>query len=393
MRAALLALTFVMAVPVFSPSESQKSSPPSAAAATGALAVEAQSPPQPAPAAHDDGTSVATAIAQILATDGSNFELIRGPLIEEMQGSKRWHVAVPVPGFDCSLLTFGPERQNQDFVGCAADVSAAKGESTYSTIAKTLAEQLRTMEYSCRTPAEAGKPAADLEEITKHKTIHQLFCSRGVYEPFVVLSFQRYVSPKDGFLVRLNVNSSPISRDAMPAPSTPANLPQPTVAPQPSPAVAQPAPSLNGDWSCDPSSYRCKKASVTVLGDQFTASVDTGEYPDAQHRCNSPDKHCIWSLSGTVKGLGIHGVATQFSVHGEPSNCDSPTTSHSFDAKLSDDGQRITIRTEVTYYSGIPENASPKEKPVCHDVRLNRVESVLMILSRSGQKEGTTERP
>jgi hypothetical protein len=124
---------------------------------------------------------------------------------------------------------------------------------------------------------------------------------------------------------------------------------------------------------------------VNVSGNQFTASIDIGEFRGAQHRCNSPDKHCTWSLTGTLDGLGIRGAATQFSVHGDPSNCDSPATSHAFDAKLSDDGQRLTIRTEITYYSGIPGKTSSKEKPVCQEVRFGRVESVLMTLKRSGQ--------
>jgi hypothetical protein len=406
---ALLALTFVLAVAAYSQNEGQKSSQASATATTGgshsapatAEAIEPltpkpgpQSPPQSAPSAHDDGTLVATAVVRILAADSYSFEQIRGNLKQKIEGTNIWHIAVAVPGFDCSLLTFGPERRNKDFVGCSADVRADIGESTYQTIAKALTEQLRTIGYSCQSPAEEmGKPTADVEEITGPKTIHQLLCSRGVHESFVGLTIQRYIAPKEGFLVRLNVNSSPIPPDAVPAPNSRANLPQPTPESQPSLAVAQrkAPPSLNGNWSCDPSSYRCKQALVTILGDQFTASVDTGEYPDAKHRCNSPDHHCIWSLTGTVEATGIRGVATQFSVHGDPSNCDSPATTHSFDAKPSDDGQRITIRTELTYYSGIPGSASKgagqKENLVCQDVRLDRVESVSMILRRSGQSE------
>jgi hypothetical protein len=303
------------------------------------------------------------------------------------------------------------------------------GESTYVTIAKALTEQLRTMGYNCKSPAEViGKSTADIDAITGRKTIHRLLCSRTVYESFVVLSIQRYISPKNGFLVSLNVNSSPIRSDAVPMPSSRASLPQPTTPtdaipapssraslpqpttptdaisapssraslPQPATESQQPIgaarrklpPNLNGDWSCDPSSYRCEKASATVLGGQFAASIDTGEYLEVGHRCNSADKHCVWSLTGTIEGLGIRGVATQASVHGDPSNCDSPATRHSFDATLSDDGQRITIRTEVAYYIGTPEHVRKrgrqKKIPVCHDVRLDAVKPVLMILTRSG---------
>jgi hypothetical protein len=144
---------------------------------------------------------------------------------------------------------------------------------------------------------------------------------------------------------------------------------------------------LNGAWDCEQS---CVSASVTVDGNTFKLTADTGK-PDKGSVMNHAgfppvqDNHAVWMFEGMLKGFDIDGtVRTPPIYSGMGSDCTLPSDTHSFSGTLSEDGKSITIKTEVTVYavqghftligSGCTEMKSDHNEPML--IRLSRVAAV-----------------
>jgi hypothetical protein len=145
---------------------------------------------------------------------------------------------------------------------------------------------------------------------------------------------------------------------------------------------------LNGTWDCE---QRCVSASVTLNGNTFNLTADTGK-PDKGSVMNHAgfppvqDNHAVWMFEGILDGFSIDGtVRTPPIYSGVGSDCTLPSDTHSFSGRISEDGKSITIKTEVTVYaiqghftligSGCTEVRSDHNEPML--IRLSRASALL----------------
>ena len=122
---------------------------------------------------------------------------------------------------------------------------------------------------------------------------------------------------------------------------------------------------LNGKWGC---AQGCTGATVTVQGETFRINPEG----------------VSWSAAGVRKDFNVEGTVYFPGEHVDKTNCDTPPQSNRFTGTISEDGSKITIRTQFDMYMthALITGGLLFRRVQCDDMHVDHKEALMFVLAR-----------